>query len=321
MLRRTAYLASTAFVLSILTSTGAMASAQRTFVASYGSPANTVFNCSITKPCRAFSDAISVTTASGEVIVLDSAGYGPVSITQSVSIIAPAGIYAGITVFTGTGVDIHNTSTSVNVALRGLTINGQGGQNGIAYYAVLGSSLLVDDCNVSGMAAYGIYAGGPNSQLRVRNTVLRNNLYGVVVHGTFGGGPTGTLNGVHISGGSAGAIAYNQSRLTITDSAIVDADIAVGANGGDTLDITDVMVSRTAISGMTTAAFSLATGGSTTVRLVADANSINNIFSVVFKIDSSAGPAIVVYSPGNNTIGFNNGLISGGTLTTPCCMN
>jgi len=68
-------LASTAFVLFILTSTGAMASAQRTFVASYGAPLNTALNCSITKPCRAFSEAISVTNPDGEVIVLDSAGH------------------------------------------------------------------------------------------------------------------------------------------------------------------------------------------------------------------------------------------------------
>jgi hypothetical protein len=61
------------------------------FVAAYGAAANTAFNCSIAKPCRSFSDAIGVTSAQGEVVVFDSAGYGPVTITQSVSIIAPTG--------------------------------------------------------------------------------------------------------------------------------------------------------------------------------------------------------------------------------------
>ena len=36
-----------------------------------------------------------------QVIVLDSAGYGPVTITQAVSIIAPAGVYAGVSVSRG----------------------------------------------------------------------------------------------------------------------------------------------------------------------------------------------------------------------------
>src|SRR4030095_8342948 len=61
MLRRSYVLTSIAFAASVLSSTGALASAQRTFVASYGFAAHTADNCSITQPCRAFSDAISVT--------------------------------------------------------------------------------------------------------------------------------------------------------------------------------------------------------------------------------------------------------------------
>ena len=103
MLRRTFAVASAVLVLSTLTSTDAKAAAQRTFVASYGVSTNTAFNCSIAKPCRQFSEAIGVTNAGGEVIVLDSAGYGPATINQSISIIAPDGVYAGISVFTGNG--------------------------------------------------------------------------------------------------------------------------------------------------------------------------------------------------------------------------
>src|SRR6185369_15949081 len=80
MLRQTVGLASIVFVLSMLGAADAVGSAQRTFVASYGVSANTGFNCSIAKPCRAFNEAITVTNLGGEVIVLDSAGYGPVTI-------------------------------------------------------------------------------------------------------------------------------------------------------------------------------------------------------------------------------------------------
>jgi hypothetical protein len=75
--------------------------AQRAFVASYGTDVNTAANCSLASPCRGFAAAATVTDANGEIIVLDSAGYGPVTITKSISIIAPAGVYAGITVFSG----------------------------------------------------------------------------------------------------------------------------------------------------------------------------------------------------------------------------
>ena len=107
---------------------------QRTFVASFGLSANTAFNCSLAKPCRAFSEALGVTSVDGEVVVLDSAGYGPVTITQGVSIIAPAGIYAGVTVSAGDGITIN--APGAVVRLRGLSINGQGGNDGIVFRTV-----------------------------------------------------------------------------------------------------------------------------------------------------------------------------------------
>lgn len=304
--------ASITLILSLVSSTEVLATTQRTFVASNGNDANV---CSLAQPCRGFARAITQTGIGGEIIVLDSAGYGVVTITQSVSIIAPAGIYAGITVFSGDGVSIGGSN--IDAVLRGLTINGQGSQYGI-YFSGTGGSLLVDVCNISDMGTDGIYAGAANGQLRVRNTVLRNNFIGVEANGVLAGAATGTLNGVHISGGQGGAVATNGARLTITDSAIIDTGGAISGSAG--FGTTDIMVSRTAISGAGTDAFTVTAIPGTLTRLVADANSINNVAGVVFKFLSSGGPTIV-YSPGNNTIGFNNGIVSGGSLISPCCMN
>ena len=55
MLRGAHALATVAF-LSILTSTVALATAQRTFVASYGNDANV---CSLTQPCRGFAATVT----------------------------------------------------------------------------------------------------------------------------------------------------------------------------------------------------------------------------------------------------------------------
>ena len=73
---------------------------QRTFVAANGSDAHP---CSLAQPCRSFAAAIANTDPNGEIIVFDSAGYGVVAITKSVTIAAPPGVYAGITVFSGDG--------------------------------------------------------------------------------------------------------------------------------------------------------------------------------------------------------------------------
>ena len=93
---------------------------QRTFVSVSGSDANVASNCSASSPCRGFSAALGVTDSGGEIIVQTSGGYGPVTIGKSVSIVAPEGIYAGISVFSGNGVTI--SAAGVNVILKGLTI-------------------------------------------------------------------------------------------------------------------------------------------------------------------------------------------------------
>ncbi len=88
-------LASIPLVLVVAASANA---AQRTFVSTAGFDTN---DCSLTAPCRGFAKALTVTDVGGEIVVLDSGGYGAVAIGQPVSIIAPSGVYAGISVFAG----------------------------------------------------------------------------------------------------------------------------------------------------------------------------------------------------------------------------
>src|SRR5262245_9746066 len=92
----------------------AFATAHRTFVASSGNDTNP---CTLVAPCRGFTAALAQTSPNGEIVVLDSAGYGTVAIAQSVAINAPAGI--SVLSF-GPGVAI--SGTGLKVVLRGLTI-------------------------------------------------------------------------------------------------------------------------------------------------------------------------------------------------------
>jgi hypothetical protein len=153
--------------------------APRTFVSGKGSNTNA---CSLTAPCRTFAKAVSKTDSGGEVVVLNSAEYGPVTITKSISIIAPQGLYAAIAVLSGNGITI-NAGTSV-VALKGLSIVSQGGDNGIQSNAV--DTLFVENCSVSGFDSFGIEHLAPDSNLIVRNSVLRNNQIGIRIDNTSG---------------------------------------------------------------------------------------------------------------------------------------
>ena len=102
-----------------------IAASQRTFVASYGSDASP--SCSLAAPCRSFNVAIGNTNSGGEVVILDTAAYGVMTINKSIKIIGPSGVYGGISVLGGanptTGIVI-NAGDFDDITLRGLDISG-----------------------------------------------------------------------------------------------------------------------------------------------------------------------------------------------------
>jgi hypothetical protein len=131
----------------------AMAASQRTFVASYGLDTNA---CTLLAPCRSFATALAQTVPGGETVVLDSAGYGPFTVGQAATILAPAGVYAGISVFSGAGITV-SAGAADKVTLRGLTINSISGTQGIVYSS--GAALYLDNVIVTGFTS-GAGAGG-----------------------------------------------------------------------------------------------------------------------------------------------------------------
>jgi len=154
--------------VTLLFSSFAHAAAQRTFVSAGGVDNPT---CALAAPCRSFAAAIAAIVAGGEVIVLDSAGYGPVTITKAASIIAPPGIYAGVSVFAGNGVTIN--APGADVVLRGLAINGLGGDAGIVI--VDAARVRIESCVVSRMSATGIFHQAAAAQVTVSDTIVRDN--------------------------------------------------------------------------------------------------------------------------------------------------
>jgi hypothetical protein len=159
---------------------------QRAFVSGLGNDGNP---CTRTAPCRTFSQAISQTNAGGEVYVLDTAGYGPFTINKAISIVAQ-GVTAGITVFSGDGIDI-NAGASDTIILRGLTVNSQGSGSGIVFNT--GGTLRIESCSVNGFASGnhgGILFKGSGT-LEVKDSTLTGNNGGIVV-----APPSGTARAV-----------------------------------------------------------------------------------------------------------------------------
>ncbi len=153
-------------VLCLAAASPALGLANRVFVsARSGHDANSCDN--VNTPCQTFAGAVLQLNAGGEAIVLDSGGYGPVTITKGMTIEAPAGVTAFIHPSSGDAITV--TAGTGAVTLRGLVLNGGSG-NGITVNSV--GTLNVENCFITGFAFYGIemLAGGT---LNVKGTDIK----------------------------------------------------------------------------------------------------------------------------------------------------
>ena len=209
-------------VLSLaLTTLASAAVPQRTFVsAQHGNDANAVNNCSVTLPCRNFTTAIGVVQAGGEVVALDSGGYGPVVIGKAVTLTGPTGVYVAISAVTaGSSAIAISAGSSDTVVLRGLTLTGLGGQEGINVTSV--GSLHVEGCVISGFAEHGILVNltADGSHIFVNDSVMRTNgAQGIIITTTTGIVRASIDNSRAERNGNDGFFAYNNSRVTINRS-------------------------------------------------------------------------------------------------------
>ena len=217
------------------------ATTQRTFVASTGVDTNP---CSRAAPCRTFGAAEALTSDSGEVIVLDSAGYGPVTITKSIAIEAPTGVYAGISVFSGDGITI--ATPGISVILRGLTINGQGGAGGIVMTA--GSALTVENCVITNLTSDGVQVGG-QAQVRIADSRIQSNSgSGLRFIDAGSGVVTRSVIDSNYSGITVNTTGSNATTINISNVDVVRNDyegvyFASGATGAISASIRDSQVS------------------------------------------------------------------------------
>lgn len=166
-------------VLSAIASTAS--AQQRVFVSVLGNDMNV---CTAASPCRSFAHAMTVVIANGEILAIDSGGFGPVTVTQSVSIVAPTGVEASITQGTAAQNAINITVPGAEVVLRGLSIFGLGtGNDGI----LIGSAnfVAVQSCNIIGFIGSAIeFTLTAPGTLAVSNSTFIGNGNGIVTYGS-----------------------------------------------------------------------------------------------------------------------------------------
>ena len=219
-------------ILTILLALGfaslAQAQATRTWVSGVGDDVNP---CSRTAPCKTFAGAISKTASPGIINCLDPGGFGAVTITKSIEI--DCHYTLGSILSSGVQGVIINGTTTDDVVLRGLAINGSGvtlGTNGIS--VTQARSVHVFDSNVAKYSGNAIRVVNTSNaiQLITRNVQLLN-----ITGNCINLAPTGTGtvsldmsdssvtrcggNGIDVAGTGNTAIVKNSVFARITAAA------------------------------------------------------------------------------------------------------
>lgn len=240
-----------ALLVPLLMIVDAAHAVQRTFVSTSGLDTN---GCSLVAPCRGFAHALTQTDPGGEIVVLDSGGYGIVSINKNVTIVAPTGVYAGISVPAGQD-GIVVTAPATRVVLRGLSINGVGGDNAIRVQA---GEIHIENVVVSNMAQAGIRIEGA-STVRFASSIARSNVDGLRVVPGAGSASVVVRDselannanaGIGVSpnaGGASAVVTIERASVTKNGAGVVSSP---GGSASTTVVVTQSVASENAGAGV-----------------------------------------------------------------------
>jgi hypothetical protein len=229
-----------AVVILALPST-AFGQATRTWVSGVGDDANP---CSRTAPCKTFAGAISKTAAKGEINVLESGGFGAVTITKAIHIRA-RGNTAGVLTNAANAINV-SAGANDRVTLTGLDINGlDTATNGVKINSA--KVVRIENSQIYGFSNSGVNftPSTANARLIIQGSNIHDNVpgTGVGVAATAAGGAVtirnsdiaDNTNGIAVSGASQPGI-VNLFRSDISDNTTgllsigSLADIRIGSN-------------------------------------------------------------------------------------------
>ncbi len=210
--------------------------------------------CTRTAPCLTFATALAHTPPGGEIDVLDPGDFGPVTITQSISIqgdeIEPSAMTSS-----GTGGIVISAGASDVIYVRGLTFNGAGstGVPGIQFNS--GARLLVENCAFQGFSVASIIFSpgtGGTAQMDVQNSTMINNGAGVLIRPTGSVVVRASLSGVRLDNNVGGGLKGDATggsggiNVTLTDSTVslngTNGINAVSGQGSVAIDILRAIV-------------------------------------------------------------------------------
>jgi hypothetical protein len=199
--------------------------AMRTHVSGLGTDGNP---CTAQAPCRSFQAALAQTRAGGQIYVLNSADYGPVTINKAVTITSEGAI-AGVLATTGNAITINAGANDV-INLRGLDVDG-GGSGGVGIQFNTGASLSIQKSNVRGFNSGINFAPTGSSTFFASDVFVSNNSSSGIMVAAAGSNPViSAVHRVTASGNGAGILLSGMAaKVAITDTIANNNNYGIGA--------------------------------------------------------------------------------------------
>ena len=166
-------LLSSALLLICLAASPACAQSTKIFLSASGNDAN---DGSRFNPKRSFQAAHNSVASGGNIVVLDTAGYGQLNITKSIAITVPPGVNGFVTVSGfGSGIVIDAGASAV-VALQGLIIEGSGVYTNSGVRIVSAKTVTIEDTQIRNFQTAGIttYDLTTDFSLQLRRTSIHD---------------------------------------------------------------------------------------------------------------------------------------------------
>ena len=298
----------------------AYAQATRTWVSGVGDDVNP---CSRTAPCKTFAGAISKTAAGGEIDCLDPAGYGTLTITKSITVDC-TGTFGSVLNSGGiNGFVINDSATAtpgtIEVRLRGLSINGAGttpGLNGVRF--VSGKSLFLEDVviqNQKGGAGVSLQPTTAGIKVFFNNVTIVDGSTGILVQPTGTGTAKVSIrdtrvaqitnNGLRVDTSSTSA---GGTQVNVDNSTFATNGTGISINSGTTLTV--AVNGSTVVNNVGTGIG--ATGASSTV-IVGNTTITGNALGV----GTSGGAVMFTFGDNRNEGNPSFAAPNNGTFTLP----
>ena len=188
--------------------------------------------------------------------MLDTAGYGTLNITKSVSVTVPPGVNGFITIGTNSTAVNINAGASGKVSLRGLIVEGPGAGLGNGISIANAGTVTIEDCTVRNFNEGILSTTSTALKLNVANCVARDCSYGLDVE--------------HSAAVNVAAVATG-CRLEDCQS---DGFFASANTASMDVTLSDCTISGSGVNG-------LSASGSTTVVRVEGSRIVNNATGIL----------------------------------------